>query len=98
MAVKDESTKLSLEEEVSVIFKSVFQKQISIKPKVSITSLQVFGRIKEAMKANLHDIIYDSLKRAVRREASLTTLELCDLLYVIESILDNIQKEERNIK
>jgi hypothetical protein len=45
----------------------VFQKQVTLKPKVPLSALQVFGRIKEAMKANLHDIIYDSLKRAVRR-------------------------------
>jgi hypothetical protein len=39
------------------------------------------------MKNNLQEIVNDALTRAVRRDASLSTLEAPDLLWAVESIL-----------
>lgn len=83
MSRAQEEGKLTLEEEVNQIFRSIYHKPISIKPKVIITSIQTFGQIRDFMKINAQEIVNEALKRAVRRDASLSTLEVGDLLWAI---------------
>jgi hypothetical protein len=45
--------------------------------------MQALTRFKQALRANAKEIIEDSLKRSVRREAGMSTLELADLLYAV---------------
>jgi hypothetical protein len=37
------------------------------------------------MKANAQELVYEALRRAVRREASMTAVEVGDLLWAIDS-------------
>lgn len=49
------------------------------------------------MLYNTQLIIQDALKRAIRRESSMTSLEMPDLLYAVESKLFKIQEEVKSI-
>lgn len=67
-----------------MIFRSVYQRPIQIKPKVQSLQVQTFSKIRELMKYNAQELVNEALKRAVRRDASLSTLEVGDLLWAIE--------------
>jgi hypothetical protein len=46
--------------------------------------IQTFNHIRDLMKYNAQELVNEALKRAVRRDASLSTLEVGDLLWAIE--------------
>jgi hypothetical protein len=46
--------------------------------------MQTITQIRDLMKANAQELVNEALKRAVRRDASLGTLEIGDLLWAID--------------
>lgn len=60
--------------------------EVDITSKVTPPHTQAYQKIREVILINTQEILRDALKRAIRREATLNSLELPDLLYAIESI------------
>jgi hypothetical protein len=49
------------------------------------------------MKANAQELVYEALRRAVRREASMSAVEVGDLLWAIDSKLVVMQDGAKSI-
>lgn len=57
--------------------------EVDITTKVMLPITKAYQKIRELMLINTQEILKDALRRAIRREASMTSLELPDLLYAI---------------
>lgn len=65
---------MRFEDEIGEIFRSVFMGEVDITSKVGHTFIKAYQKIRELMLINTQEILKDALNRAIRREASMTSL------------------------